>query len=194
MLWIDGVGAWLLFCGNPVVIGGPAQSAEAADLCLMGPVSRRHASLLQKDEAWFIRPHQTTSVGGKPTTGETGLHSGDVIQLGDKVRLKFRIPSVLSASAVLDLPSFHQPSQSVNGVLLMTDTILLGPRSDHHICCPAWPGLIVVFRREGRLWCRSDIPFHLNDQPLLQHTELSDGAVISTDDFRFRLQRLHNSG
>jgi hypothetical protein len=194
MLWIDGVGAWLLFCGNPVVIGGPVQSAEGADLSLMAPISRRHASLLQQDDAWFFQPHQTSSVGGKPVTDKTVLHSGDVIQLGDKVRLKFRIPSVLSASAVLDLESFHQPSQSVSGVLLMVDTILLGPRSDHHVCCPEWPGLIVLFRRAGRVYCRSDNSLKLNDQPLQQNTELSDGAVISAGDFRFRLQRLHSSG
>ncbi len=194
MLWIDGVGAWLLFCGNPVVIGGPVQSAEAADLCLMAPISRRHASLLQKDDSWFFHPHQTSSVGGQLVTDERGLHSGDVIQLGEKVRLKFRIPSVLSASAVLDLQSFHQPSQSVSGVLLMADTILLGPRSDHHVCCPEWPGLIVLFRRDGRLCCRSDVSLKLNDQPLQQNTELSDSAVISAGDFRFRLQRLSTFG
>ena len=194
MLWIDGVGAWLLFCGNPVVIGGPAQSADAADLCLMAPISRRHASLLQKDESWFFHPHQTSSVSGTPVTDARGLHSGDVILLGDRVRLKFRIPSVLSASAVLDLESFHQPSQSVSGVLLMADTILLGPRSDYHVCCPEWPGLIVLFRKGGRLCCRSDISLMLNDQTVQQITDLSDGAVISTGDFRFRLQQLHSSG
>lgn len=193
-LWIDGVGAWLLFCGNSVVIGGSVQSAEAADLCLMAPISRRHASLLQKDDSWFFHPHQTSSVGGKLVTDERGLHSGDVIQLGDKVRLTFRMPSVLSASAVLDLESFHQPSQSVNGVLLMTDTILLGPRSDHHVCCPEWPGLIVLFRSEGRLCCRSDISLKINDQPLQQNAELSNGAVISAGEFRFGLERLPTFG
>ena len=190
MLWIDGVGAWQLCVGSQFLIGGPTLEHTSADICLMANLSRRHASLLRNGEDWFIHPHNSTVVSGRAVSGPTLLRTGDVICLAERVRLGFRIPSVLTGSAVLDFESPHRPAQSVNGIILMSDSILLGPRKDHHVYCPDWPELVVIYNQEGVLRCRSKAALSVNGGRVRDSASLSDGAVVSGDDFRFRIERL----
>ena len=142
MLWIDGVGAWQLCVGSEFLVGGPTREGPTADICLMANLSRRHASLFRIGEDWFIHPHGSTVVSGRAVSGPTLLRTGDAICLAERVRLGFRIPSVLAGSALIDFESHHRPSHSVDGIILMTDSILLGPRKDHHNGCPYYAGSV----------------------------------------------------
>ncbi len=190
MLWIDGVGAWQLCAGSQFRIGGPTLEHDSADICLMANLFRRHATLQRTGEDWFIYPHQSTVVSGRAVTGATLLQTGDAICLAERVRLGFRIPSVLSGSAVIDFESHHRPTQSVNGIILMTDSVLLGPRKDYHICCPDWPELVVVYRQDGQLRCKSKSALKVNGERVWDSAVLSDGAIVSGEEFRFRVEKL----
>lgn len=190
MLWIDGVGAWQLCVGQQFLIGGPTMDRPSADICLMANLSRKHATLQRNAENWFIHPHQSTVISGRSVTGPTLLRTGDAICLAEKVRLGFRIPSVLSGSAVIDFESHHRPPQSVNGIILMTDSVLLGPRKDHHICCSDWPEMVVIYRSDGQLRCRSKAALTINADRVRDSGVLADGAIVSGDDFRFRLEKV----
>ena len=190
MLWIDGVGAWQLCVGSEFLIGGPTQEGSPADVCLMANLSRRHASLLRIGEDWFIHPHNSTVISGRAVTGPTLLRSGDAICLAERVRLGFRIPSVLAGSALIDFESHHRPAHTVNGIILMTDSILLGPRKDHHISCPDWPEMVVIYRQDGVLRCRSKSMLSINGVSVRDSAILNDGIIVSGDDFRFRIERL----
>lgn len=189
MLWIDGVGAWQICVGSQFLIGGPTIEDSAADICLMANLSRRHATLQRIGEDWFIQPHQSTVVSNRPVTGPTLLRTGDSICLAERVRLGFRIPSVLSGSAVIDFESHHRPAQSVNGIILMSDSLLLGPRKDHHVCCSEWPELIVIYRQDGELRCRSKATMSVNGVKVRDSAVLSDGAIVAGEEFRFRLEK-----
>ncbi len=190
MLWIDGVGAWQLCAGSQFLIGGPTLEHASADICLMANLSRRHATLQRTGEDWFIHPHQSTVVSGRAVTGPTLLRTGDAICLAERVRLGFRIPSVLSGSALIDFESHHRPVQTVNGIILMTDSVLLGPRKDYHICCPDWPELVVVYRQDGQLRCKSKAALKVNGERVRDSVVLNDGAIVSGEDFRFRVETL----
>ena len=190
MLWIDGVGAWQLCAGSQFLIGGPTLEHASADICLMANLSRRHATLQRTGEDWFIHPHQSTVVSGRAVTGPTLLRTGDAICLAERVRLGFRIPSVLSGSALIDFESHHRPVQTVNGIILMTDSVLLGPRKDYHICCPDWPELVVVYRQDGQLRCKSKATLKVNGERVRDSVVLNDGAIVSGEDFRFRVETL----
>jgi hypothetical protein len=190
MLWIDGVGAWQLCVGTEFLIGGPTLEDTSADICLMANLSRRHASLLRKEEEWFIHPHNSTVVSGRSVHGPTLLRSGDEICLAERVRLGFRIPSVLSGSALIDFESHHRPAQTVNGIILMTDSVILGHRRDYHICCPDWPELVVIYNQNGEIRCRSKADLSVNGVKAVESAVLNDGAVVSGEDFRFRIERL----
>lgn len=193
VLWIDGVGAFQLFVGQSFLIGGPTLEHPSADICLLANISRKHATLSRDAEDWFIRPHSSTVVSGRTVSDRALLKSGDEIRLAERVRLGFRIPSMLSGSAVIDFESPHRPAQSVNGIILMTDTCLLGPRSDHHVCCPDWPDMVVLFTQAGQLKCRSAMPLNVNDVRVRDAADLHDGAIVTGHDLRFRVERLKNS-
>jgi hypothetical protein len=190
MLWIDGVGAWQLCVGSEFLIGGPTLEGPSADVCLMANLSRRHATLKRIGEDWFIHPHQSTVVSGRAVSGPTLLKTGDAICLAERVRLGFRIPSVLSGSALIDFESHHRPQQSVSGIVLMTDSVLLGPRRDHHICCADWPELVVIYRQDGQLRCRSKASLTVNGNRMRDSMALEDGALVAGEDFRFRIEKM----
>jgi hypothetical protein len=190
MLWIDGVGAYQLCAGDQFLIGAPTQEHASPDICLLANLSRKHATLQRTGEDWFIHPHQATVVSGRPAIGPTLLRTGDAICLAERVKLGFRIPSVLGGSALIDFESHHRPVHSVDGIILMTDRVLLGPRRDHHICCPDWPELVVIYRQDGQLRCKSKAALTVNNERVRDSAVLSDGAVIAGEDFRFRVERL----
>ncbi|MCA9010236.1 MAG: FHA domain-containing protein [Planctomycetaceae bacterium] len=189
ILWIDGVGAWQLCVGTEFQIGGPTHEDVAADICLMANLSRRHASLSRNGEDWFIHPQGSTVVSGRAVTRPALLRSGDEICLAERVRLGFRIPSVLAGTAMIDFESHHRPAQFVNGIILMTDRVLLGPRKDHHICCSDWPDVVVIYDQAGVLRCRSKLAFSVNGSRVQDSVELTDGTVVSGEEFRFRIER-----
>ena len=189
LLWIDGVGTWQVCAGTRCQIGAPSQEIVPADICLMAQISRRHATLERIDENWFIRPHAATVLSGKPISDRSLLRSGDEIVLADRVRLGFRIPNVLSGSAVIDFESQHRPPRTVDGIILMSDSCLMGPRADHHICCPDWTGHIVLFRQDGLLRCRSEMSLKFDGTGFSEPGVLRDGTVVSGEDLRFRVER-----
>jgi FHA domain len=190
ILWIDGVGSWHVCVGDTIAIGGPALNHAESDISLLANISRRHATLQRHGEDWFIHANHPTVVSGRTVHEQTFLRTGDEIRLGDRVRLGFRIPSPLATTAVVDFESDHRPAQSVNGIILMTDNCLLGPRRDYHIFCPDWPELLVLFNRDDRLCCRSNIPMKLNQTPVRDVAELEHGSVVSGEEFRFRVECL----
>ena len=74
------------------------------------------------------------------------------LELGSGVRLRFRVPSVLSATAVIDFLSDHRPNRSIDGVILMDQTCLLGPTADNHVVCPDWNETVLFFRKPEGFW------------------------------------------
>lgn len=191
MLWIDGVGAWQLCVGHSFVIGAPSFEDDSADIALLANVSRRHATLSHQNQHWSLQAHQPTSISGRTVAKQRSLKSGDQICLAERVCLGFRIPSVLSSSAVIDFESDHRPSHSVDGIILMSDHCLLGPRKDHHICCSHWPDLVVLFHQQGQLKCRSKAALKVDGRLIGDSAVLEHGSVVSGEDLRFRVEQLN---
>lgn len=190
MLWIDGVGTWQVCLGSSFILGAPSFEDPVADVSLMANISRRHATLTNDRDCWSLEAHGESHVCGEAVSERTVLTSGDEIRLGRSVRLGFRIPSVLSTSAVLDFESEHRPTHTVDGVVLLSDHCLLGSRRDHHIRCSRWNETVVLFARENKLLCRSKAKMEINGNPVSDAQELSDGDLVSGTDFRFRVEKV----
>lgn len=190
MLWIDGVGAWQLCAGQRFDIGSPSLERRPADIALLANVSRQHASLVHSGSDWKLQAHQRTAVAGRQVTDSTVLRSGDQICLADRVQLGFRIPSPLSFSAVIDFESDHRPTYSVDGIILMTDHCLLGPRADHHVWCRHWPEMVVLFLLNGQLYCRSKVQLEIDGIPADGPAALSHGSVVTAEEMRFRVEQM----
>ncbi len=196
--WIDGVGCWLLSPTASLTLGGPVEpgsSKETADVCMLSNLSRLHATLTRVGESYQLQTEHG-EVNGRPVRGETYLKDGDVITLGQNVRMKFRLPSVLSTSAVL-LPdgqawprmfSGKETPGAVDGIVLMDEVALLGPGSDAHVPCADWDEKVILHRRDGQLCVKSAGWMQLDGHTLSEGSALGDGMVVSGDGWRFRAE------
>ena len=189
MVWIDGVGAYLLCPGERVTVGGPADG-ESADVALLANLSRRHASFIRSGEGYVLEAHGPVRVEGRTIVERTCLNSGYRIELGSGVLLRFRLPSALSATAVLDFLSVHRPARSVDGVVLLEQACLLGPGGENHINCPDWPESVLLFRRRRQLWCKSRGDLFVDGMPARDGRPLKPGSIVTGADLRFRLEAI----
>ncbi len=191
MLWIDGVGAWQLYVGSSFSVGAPTLESKSADISLLANISRQHAVLHYEADHWHVTSEHATSVSGRTVNSSAGIRSGDQLCLADRVKLGFRVPSVLSSSAVIDFESNHRPTHTVDGMILMVDHCLLGPRRDQHICCPDWPDVVVLYAQHGSLRCRSSFPLKVDGKPISDSAPLTHGTIVDGEDLRFRIEEIH---
>lgn len=201
-LWIDGVGCWQLHLKDRLSIGGPGshtRSDRTADLQLLADLSRAHASLARSGETYLLAADGPTTVGGKLLAQPIVLRDGDLIGLGQAVRLRFRLPNPLSLTARLEFDSHHRPTRRIDGVLLLDQAGVLGPAADCHVVCPDWLRRIIIFRRDGKLWCKlgplePDAPagetgdLYVNGCRVPDSAPLRDGSIVTLGDARFRIE------
>src|SRR5438445_2302645 len=152
LLWIDGVGGYLVCLGNRVTLG-QATPESHMDVPLYADVSRHHATLTRDSEGYLLEAVRPMQVNGRPVE-KTLLQSGDRITLGATCQLQFRQPVAVSASARLDLASGHRPPLAVDAVLLMADTLVLGPGSHVHVPMPDLAQPVVLYRHKEGLGIR----------------------------------------
>ena len=199
LLWIDGVGCWMLHLRDRISIGGPGVSSRgdrSADLQLLADLSRSHATVARSGEVLLLAPDGPASVSENPVTRPTVLRDGDVVGLGSAVRLRFRQPSALSLTARLEFLSDHRPERRIDGALMMDQACILGPGADCHVVCPEWEQRIIVFRRDGKLWCKrggspAQAPaedLYVNGCRVNDAAPLRDGTIVTLGDSRFRIE------
>ena len=153
LLWVDGVGGYWVCLRDEVVLGQAVSSK--ADVPILGDISARHARIRRDGEGYVIEAFREVSVDGRRVEHAALLSHGCRIQLGDAVRLAFRRPHALSATARLDFLSRHRTEPTVDAVLLMADSCVLGPKPHSHVVCRDWTTEVVLYRHEGQLYCRS---------------------------------------
>jgi hypothetical protein len=188
MLWVDRVGSFLFFLKPRLRIGGPGEDGSAVDLSLLANLSRHHATIEREGETYLLTPHGRTAVGGRPVSSPELLSDGNEIVLGSNVRMRFRIPSPMTNTARIDFVSEHRPRQSVNAVILMDETCLLGPGVEHHVPCPVWKEPVVLYQRDEKLWCKSRSGVSVNGSSHSSSMEVTNGAVVAGGEFRFRVE------
>jgi hypothetical protein len=187
-LWVDGVGAFQLFTAGEVTLGGPTRDKDPADLVLLANLSRRHATFIRSEEGYVLEAHAACKVAERPIEGRTHLNNNYRLELGSGVRLRFRIPSVLSATAVIDFISDHRPNRSIDGVILMDETCLLGPTADNHVVCPDWSQTVLLYRKADGFWCKSQSQIAIDGKWMKEGGPVKPGSYVSGNDFGFRLE------
>jgi hypothetical protein len=188
-LWVDGVGAFQLFTSGEVTLGGPTRDKQPADLVLLANLSRRHATFLRSEEGYVLEAHAACKVADRAVEGSTHLNNNYRLELGSGVRLRFRVPSVLSATAVIDFLSDHRPTRSIDGVILMDETCLLGPTADNHVVCPDWSETVLLFRKGDEFWAKSQSQIEIDGKWMSESGgPVKPGSYVSGNDFGFRLE------
>jgi hypothetical protein len=190
-LWIDGVGTWLLWLPERLTIGGPpslTSSRPPADLPLLADLARVHATIHRHPEYYLLALAGSGRVNGRPVAHEALLRGGEEITLGADVRLRFEVPSPLSASARVTFLSGHRPPERIDGLVLLAETCLLGAAPDHHIVCPEVQTPVVLYRKAGELWCRSPEEWRLEGRALTGAAPLAPGVLVASESVTFRIE------
>jgi hypothetical protein len=186
LLWIDGVGGYLVCLGNRVTIGQATPEA-CVDVPLFADVSRLHAALTRDAEGYLLEALRPVQVNGRPAE-KALLHSGDRVTLGSSCQLQFRQPVPVSASARLDLTSGHRLRVAVDAVLLMADTLVLSPTAQAHVVVPDLKEPVILYRQKDGLGVRHGGRFRVNGQSCDGRGILEPGATVTGDDFSLTLE------
>ena len=185
-LWIDGVGGYLVCLGSRVTVG-QATPDSFVDIPLFADVSRLHASLTRDAEGYVLEATRPLLVNGQKAE-RTLLQNGDRVTLGNSCQLLFTQPVPVSSSARIDVVSGHRLPLTVDGVLLMADTLVLGPDSQAHVVVPDLQQPVVLFRQKDGLAMRAVGEFSVDGERCRERASLRPTSFVIGDDFAFALE------
>ncbi len=189
LLWVDGVGGYLVCPGREIVLG-QAVPGHDVDVPLLGDLSLRQAMIRRADEGYLIQPLRPIRLDGKPIERLATLQDGMLLDLGSGVRMRFRRPHPLSASARLELVSQHRTQPPVDGIVLMADALVLGPQPSSHIPCRGWLRDVVLFTQGTRLMVRTAGAFQVDGRNCDGVAEIQLGSLVAGEDFSLMLEDL----
>ncbi|MCC7473856.1 MAG: FHA domain-containing protein [Pirellulales bacterium] len=189
LLWIDAVGGYLVCLDERIVIGQPSPN-ETVAVPILADLSRRHAVVHRDGGTYVLEPLHTTRVDGREIRGPYILADNQLIQLGDGVRLRFRKPHALSATARLTLESHHKTQPSSDAILLMADSCVLGPHRHCHVPCRYWPRDIIIYRQDSQLFCRADEPLRIGGGTPTPRAEVRPGDRVEGEAISFTWEAL----
>lgn len=188
ILWVDGVGGYLVCLGQSVTIG-QATPGTFVDVPVFADLSRLHCTVVRDTEGYLVQSARNTRVNGVDIE-QSPLQGGDVIQLSQTVLMRFETPSPISQTAVMKLVSPHRLHLSLSGILLMADTLVLGPAQQSHVLVPEGGVQIVCYRQGEDLWCRADGTLEIDGQEFSQRGPLTTSSRVSVAETSFSLEPL----
>jgi tetratricopeptide (TPR) repeat protein len=188
LLWVDGVGGYLVCLANRVTLG-QATPDGYVDVPLYADVSRLHAALTRENGSYVLEAMRSVQVNGQ-VVEKALLRPNDRVTLGTACQVQFRQPAPVSASARLDLTSGQRLPLSVDGVILMADTLLLGPGQGVHVAVPDLKHPVVLYRHKDGLGVRCPGPFLIDGQRCQERGLLRPTSSVSGEDFSLALEPL----
>jgi hypothetical protein len=188
LLWVDGVGGYLICSRDELTIGQPVPDSPV-DIPLLGDLSRQHAKLRRDGETYLIEPRRPVRVDDRQIDRATALADGATIELGN-VKLRFRQPHPLSTTARLEYVSRHRTQPSADAVLLLAESCILGPSAQSHIVCGDWSQELIVYRQGDDLFCRRTGRFAVDGRLVVNSSQLTFNSQVSGEDFSFSVESL----
>ena len=197
LLWVDGVGGYLVCLGDRVTLGQATADAPP-DVPLFAPIAGLHAEILRDAQGgYLLESARETTVNGVPVTRGV-LRPGDRVTLGASCQLAFHRPAAVSNTARLELASGHRLPWAVNEVLLMDQTLILGTGEQAHVRLPddhdadgaAPPYRLVLHRTPGGLALKCPGKFRVEGRPEADRAALPLPASVQTDRVTFTLEPL----
>lgn len=185
LLWIDGIGGFLVCLSAKVSLG---QASEGTvDLPLFADISRLHAYITRDSEGYLLEALRPSSVNGKPID-KVLLKDGDQIGLGNACRLAFHQPVAITNTGRIEVQSRHKLPLSLDGVILMDETLLLGNTVDAHITVPFLRRPLALLRRRDELIAQTAMPFEIDGKPQKNRGVLRMDSCVTGEDFRISLE------
>ncbi len=190
MIWVDQVGGFLACPGNTNTIGAAVPQANI-EIPIMADLHRRIAKIERNAHRHLVHPLTTLGaiqINGQAVTEPTIWKSGQIMQLENQVRIQYLQTHPKSDTARLELVSHHRTHPRSDAVLLVAETIVLGPDPRSHIHCPQWPREIVFFSQDGAWHCEYSEPFQVDSKPVQGRARLTQRSRIFGTDFSICLE------
>ncbi len=177
MLHVDGVGSYLVLRSDQVTLG-PGGSSRGHDVPLLADSSVGSVSIERVEDDYFVTSPSPVMVNNAPVTRHL-LAEGDRIALSDRCRVRFSRPNAASTSAVLSVSGTRLPGSDARRVLLMGDSLVVGPGVNAHIRADALDKAAVLYCQAGRLFCRGSNEVTVDGRPLDRNAGLAVGAKVA---------------
>src|SRR5262245_50533087 len=187
-LWIDGVGGYLLCLSHRVTLG-QAVMETPVDIALIADVSRHHATIQRDPEGYFLEALRKVQVNGVQTD-KALLRNADRITLGNSCQLQFWQPVPVSTSARLDMVSGHRFAEPVQAVLLMAETLVIGPETQSHVQVPDMTQPLILYRTKSGLAARWPGNLVISGKTYQERGPLDPGATLATEQITLALERI----
>jgi len=192
LLWIDGVGGYLVCVDEVNTIGQAIDNAQVS-IPIAGDLRRRHARIETSHGQHLLQGlGGGVKVEGVELAGSVELKNEQAIELDGGVKLRYTQSHPLSKSARLDFLSRHRTPPWSDAVLLAGQTIVLGPNRDNQVFCPFWKTDLILFQRKGKWFCRSKVPFEIDGVKVEKEGEVQFNSRIEGVDFSMTLEPLES--
>lgn len=185
-LWIDGVGGYLVCLAARVTVGQAAGDTPA-DVPVYADLARVHAEITRDAEGYLLASARGVQVNGQ-TSDRKVLQPGDRVTVGSTCQFVFRQPVPLVPTVVLELVSGHRFQVAVDAVILMAETLILGPGPDAHIILPEIDQNIILFRGKEGLGVRYDGDYVVSGQAVKGRTALPIPGSVTADAVNFTVE------
>lgn len=194
MLWIDGVGGFLVCEGRTVALGQAGGDSQV-EVPLMADVSRRHATITRDGEHYLLDPLRTCAVDGRVVAERVRLYADAELALGGDaksgVRLHFNVPHVCGVTARLDVTSGHRLRPHADGVVLLADACVVGPSPASHVVTSQTSRSCVLFRRaDGTIVFRTAGSYDVDGRRASETSVVTRSSRITADGIRWQLEPL----
>jgi hypothetical protein len=186
LLWIDGVGGYLVCLGTRVAFG-QATGETPIDVPLLADVARLHAEISRDGEGCVLESSRGALVNGTSSV-KSLLKSGDRVTLGTTCQFLFHQSVAISPTARLELVSGHRLHIAVDGVILMADSVILGPPGESHIIVPWLASPVVLYRAKDGLGVRIPGEFRVDSKVELNRATLPLPSVVSSELLSFAVE------
>jgi hypothetical protein len=186
LLWIDGVGGYLLCLSNRITLGQATGDAPV-DIPLFADVSRMHATLSRDAEGYLLEAARPVQINGQAQSRAL-LKPGDRLTLGNSCQVVFQQPVPVSTSAKLQLVSGHRLPYAVDGVLLMAESLVLGSGPHVHVQLPECKENVVLFRHKDGVGIKCNGGFSIDGQPCKDRGVLGMQATAAGPDFTLAIE------
>lgn len=189
LLWVDAVGGFYVCQGKEIRVG-QAVPGSTIELPLLADLSRHHATIRRDEEGYMIEPIRDVWLNHQKIDQVSWINDGSLIEMGPALKLRFRRPHPLSATARLDFVSNHRTQPTAAAVLLLSDTCVMGPSPHNHVVCRHWPHDVVLYRQHGGLQCRSETAFEIDGTRYEHQGPLTTHSHVVGEQFSFSLEEI----
>ena len=187
LLWVDGVGGYLV-CGGRVSSLGQAIDSAKVDIGIQGNLRSHHANVERVQGGHVLEPIGNISIGGVDLDSKEKKKNGQKLAFEGGVELAYCQTHALSKTARLDFVSRHRSVPWADAVILPVTSIILGPNRLNHVYCPTWGENLMLFERSGQWFCRSKQPMEVDGRLVTKETAIELDSRIVGDDFSITLE------